>query len=440
MENVNSEFVAGFKEVIGSFLKKRREDKMGKSGKSLEDGSNGDDRSSMEELESEYSPSVWIGKAAQRVSQLQAATHILKATHQYAQGSSLYCDPVKLSDHGFPGSHILGAQNFLDVVGNAAALDVYKFLSLEYVRKKLLTLILQESHEVFPILCDDRAQAIEWAKSFADFFSNRKSFSSHSLAKQLYWLVGDDPTEDQEFHLILPLYASSLAHRVYQTINNDLYGENAKEARHARKVGNFSAFEIHEYKNLAAQKIGGTKPQNISQLNSERGGVNYLLASTPPSWNDRKVRPIFGSNSFFDWAGRVPPVKSLVASLKNFLESDPPSNMATRNRRDDLVDQIICEIFQYIFELHSLEPGWSSDRRCRMPVEEKFLVDPGSIIDPGLDWDSRIAHRFANWLNHELGGSLSMGDAEHDYFIDILKKEPWKFKLEALIRKEEVHV
>jgi len=75
-----------------------------------------------------------------------------------------------------------------------------------------------------------------------------------------------------------------------------------------------------------------------------------------------------------------------------------------------------------------------------MPVEEKFLVDPGSIIDPGLDWDSRIAHRFANWLNHELGGSLSMGDAEHDYFIDILKKEPWKFKLEALIRKEEVHV
>jgi len=440
MENVNSEFVAGFKEVIGSFLKKRREDKMGKSGKILEDGSNGDDRSSMEELESEYSPSVWIGKAAQRASQLQAATHILKATHQSAQGSSLYCDPVKLSDHGFPGSHILGAQFFLDVVGNAAALDVYKFLSLEYDGKKLLTLILQESHEVFPILCDDRAQAIEWAKSFMAFFSNRKSFSSHSLAKQLYWLVGDDPSENQDFHLILPLYASSLAHRVYQTINNDLYGENSKEARHARKVGNFSKFEIHEYQNLAAQKIGGTKPQNISQLNSERGGVNYLLSSMPPSWNARKINPIFGANSFFDRAGRVPQVKSLVASLKSFLESAPPSNMATRNRRDDLVDQIICEIFQYIFELHSLEPGWSSDRRCRMPVEEKFLVDPGSIIDPGPDWDSRIAHRFANWLNHELGGSLSMGDAEHDYFSDILKKEPWKFKLEALIRKEEVHV
>lgn len=36
-----------------------------------------------------------------------------------------------------------------------------------------------------------------------------------------------------------------------------------------------------EYPNLAVQKFGGTKPQNISQLNSERGWQQLSAGLSP---------------------------------------------------------------------------------------------------------------------------------------------------------------
>ena len=117
--------------------------------------------------------------------------------------------------------------------------------------------------------------------------------------------------------------------------------------------------------------ICGTKPQNVSQLNSERGGTNYLLASCPPEWRSQRARPIFGRKSAFQVFEKKPDVREYVQKLKKFLEENPDPIMSTRNWRDKLVFGIMAEIRQCVEEILSLPPGWSLDRRCRLADEER---------------------------------------------------------------------
>ena len=225
------ELVTGFREAIASFLEDRFEAK--KKQKEKTDFNE-------EELRKDFLPATWIDDAARRVTQLQLATHILKAAHQSAKGTSLYCEPSSLPNHGLIGSCLLSQTFQADVDGNAAALDVFKFLSLEYKGVSLLRMILEEKPEVFMVLSDDRSQAGRWVQSFAKIIrSRREGLSSHTLAKQVYWLTGEDPVNENEFHLLLPLFESSLAHKIHGIIENDLYGETAKAARKAKKRRKF---------------------------------------------------------------------------------------------------------------------------------------------------------------------------------------------------------
>ena len=453
MEKVNMDVVAGFREAISVFLGDRLENKKKQEGKKskketgaisevpvddLEQFSqNSGDSEIPLELPEKFTPSVWIDDAARRVSQLEVATHVAKAAHQNSRGSSLYADPVGLTPHRYVGSYLLDESFPGDFVGNAATLDVCKFLSLEFEGTSLLRLILEGRPEVSPILSDNPGQGEKLARSFSGIVRRTdRGLSSHTLAKQVYWMIGKDPARDEDYHLLLPLFESSLVHRIHKIISEDLYGEAAKNARKARKEKSFSEHEIHEYTSLAMRKIGGTKPQNISQLNLERRGVNYLLASLPPSWKERPASPLWGKTTFFDYAGKRPDVKRLLLALKTFLEADPPPNLETRIRRDDLVEQIIGEIVLYLDKIHSLDPGWSSDPRCRLSAEEKFLVDPKGAGSPLPEWKEIIRHKFGNWLNHELGKNLLLGDVEHDYFSGMLEGEPWDSILGSPMEKE----
>ena len=381
---------------------------------------------------------TWINDAARRVGQLQVVTHSLKPIHPDAKGSNLYAPPDSLNNHHLIGSHTLPADFSGDVVGNAAALDVYKFLKLEFEGKSLLERVLENDTELANALSDNPEQAQAWISAFAAITEPRGEHASHTRGKQLYWLVGDDAADidndAENFHLLAPLYATSLAHRVFQTINHDRFSEEAKEARKAKREGKYAEQSVHNYPNLAVQKMGGTKPQNISQLNSERGGNNYLLASLPPSWNIRDIRPplkvtsvlsdpgVFGSRS---------EVRSLVRDLKRFLETNPSTDMHTRDLRDDYTAMLMDELALFAMQMHSLPAGWSDDEKCELVAEEAFWLDPGRAEEDipfrearnSVEWADDIRHRFANWLNAALGGKLPLGDVEFRHWKKALAKD-----------------
>ncbi|QNI01640.1 type I-F CRISPR-associated protein Csy1 [Halomonas sp. SH5A2] len=377
---------------------------------------------------------TWINDAARRVGQLQVVTHSLKPIHPDAKGSNLYAPPESLNNHRLVGSHVLPADFAGDVVGNAAALDVYKFLKLQFEGKSLLERALENDSEFAKALSDNPEQAQAWLSAFAAITEPRGEHASHTRGKQLYWLVGDEALESEDFHLLAPLYATSLAHRVFQAINHDRFSEEAKDTRKAKREGKYAEQAVHSYPNLAAQKMGGTKPQNISQLNSERGGNNYLLASLPPSWNVRDIRPPLKVASVFSHPGVFgsrSEVRSLVKDLKRFLETNPSTDMHTRDLRDDYTAMLMDELALFAMQMHSLPAGWSDDEKCELVTEEAFWLDPGRAEEDAafrearnsVEWADDIRHRFASWLNAALGEKLPLGDVEFRRWQKTLEKD-----------------
>ncbi len=328
------------------------------------------------------------------------------------------------------------------MVGNAAALDVVQFLRVSVGGQSLLALMQANDADLPAALSDDDdAQAREWMDAFLAMGQPRGAPGSHTLAKQLYWLVGDDPCNDFAYHQLAPLHASSLSHAVFGAINGDRFGDAAKAARQARRDGAPSDDETHDYPDLAVQKLGGTKPQNISQLNSERRGVNYLLASLPPLWTLSAAKPPLYIESIFKRYAARRPVRALLRDLKRFLESNPPSTQPTWKARDDRVLRLVDELFELEIELRLLEPGWSAMPGCRLPLAERCWLDPRRAeTDPAFaqqreqtDWPAELCHRFANWLNDGLTDTLQFDDASYGHWHTVMLDELRARQREGLI-------
>jgi len=407
---------AAIRAVIAGFLQQRLQPKLEEVEKDTKLDNDSIRQERIDKLRDQFAANVWLEDAARRVSQIQAVTHSLKPIHPDAKGSCLFREPRSLAPIQELSSHALGTVFDADVVGNAAALDVYKFLKLEHNGRSLLNMCTEADDDLGTALNSDSATARAWMAAFARLAEPRGKFSSHTQAKQIYWPVGNDPHDDASYHLLAPLYPTSLVHRVYQTLQEDRFGEAAKAAREARKAGEWHERPVREYPNLAIQKLGGTKPQNISQLNSERRGDNCLLASLPPVWLSAEVKPVLNVVSLFEVFRWRKDVRAVAAHLRRYLESDPARNKETRERRDELVESLLDELMQYSAEVQTLQPGWSADARCELLAHQIAWLDPQeNDIDTG-DMIDRMASDFANWLNSQLRSPLPMGDAEYLYW------------------------
>lgn len=420
-----TERAKAFRMVITTFINERRDAKL--KGKE-EDAATA----------AKYDYATWLTDAARRVSQIQAVTHILKATHPDARGSSLHLLPDQLPQHEEIGSHLLGADFAEDVVGNAAALDVFKFLKLEVDGLRLLDWMQKGDTDLQAALSGDAGEAKEWMQAFAGLVRAEQDPVSHPMAKQIYWLVGEEPSDNTQYHLLQPLFSSSLAHKVHADIQDVRFGEANKLARQA-----YRAKEAHEgcyrdYKNLAVRKLGGTKPQNISQLNSERGGVNYLLPSLPPVWNKAKPIKLLNVESVWTAFFWFDEVRHQVRSLADFLLSvaDQPSVMSIRDQRKLLEQELGQQLAIFgVYVADTNKPGWTRDPACRLPLSEQLWLDSERTELPLRkdhmdedeafnaayirgDWPDEVAGRFASWLNSRLheAGLTSVGDAEYRHW------------------------
>ncbi len=423
-----------WKEAIEAFISERLHAKLEKLK---------DDDPKRHELLAQHQPSVWIEDAARRAAQIQVVTHCLKPIHPDARGTNLYVEPVHLPPLDELGTHALGEDFASDVVGNAAALDVYKFLKLEVNGRSLLTALLAQDLDALAALHTDPARAQALREAFVSLTQPRaEGPSSHALAKQLYWLTGDDACADGDYILLAPLYATSLAHAVYAQVQEARFGEANKAARQAKKERKAHDGVYRDHPRLAVQKMGGTKPQNISQLNSERRGVNYLLSSLPPKWMPSTQRLPVQAESVFDrlFIAR-PEVRRTVSALRQFLESDPEPNLATRQRREAFVDTLLDELVSMAAEIQQSQPaGWTRDheRFEALGVDEKLWLDPLRTELPEetdfarqwlqMDWPAEIGRRFAHWLNDQLRGRLQVGDVEFREWKKLLLTEEDGFK------------
>lgn len=419
--------------VISQFIDLRLQEKLSKL--------KPDEVEKRDKLLSDYEYEAWLEDAARRVGQIQQVTHAAKYTHPDSKGSGCYSLGNVQAGDDYLGTHSIG-QVRPDVVGNAAALDVYKFLKLSVGDVSLLDLAMADSADFRAAMSDDQEQASAWAKAFASLPDETKAIASHTFSKQLYWPL-EDTGANSDYHLISPLFSSALAQEVWTQIREHRFSEEAKAARDARFNNAWSDQDSFEYPNMVVQKFGGSNQQNVSQLNSNRYGENYLLASLPPHWNVDLIRPPLKVDSVFpNVFGRRREVLSAVKDLILYLEAHyhperpilDPNNMEIREVAREKVRAVIDEFFHFSASAWDLEPGWSGEEDCNLPEEERCWLDQGRVlIDEEFaktyrwgDWKEQVAVRFANWLNARLASGkkkLPVGKAEFDEWKKLVEKE-----------------
>lgn len=314
-----------------------------------------------------------------------------------------------------------------DVVGNAAALDVGKLLLLEHEGQKLIDTLRQGDNAPLLAIAPDAETAQEWTDGFLSVLASPEP-SAHKLSKQCYW-----PVQSDEYHILIPLYATSLAHSIHATIQHARFSDESKATREARRREEDANQEDIRYPDLAVQSFGGTKPQNISQLNSQRGGRAYLVSCEPPDWQ-RQTTPPLNITSIFSQRFERRLYREHIQPLRDFLQrvADRPNNDRIKKQRAQRLDTIVDEILNRAAFIQQLPPGWSANQDCRLPLAECYWLDPDRAKtdeefraqQDATDWPAEVAQHFAIWLSHKLeSDTLAFGAVEQRELHDLLEPE-----------------
>lgn len=362
------------------------------------------------------------------------ATHTTKGIHpdiKIKQTTNLSVCFEELATLDEMGSHVLDSQESLaDATGdgayNASAYELYLLLDCKVEGATLGVLLQLGDCDAVNALHDEPTQAEQAAEEIVFLLESKCAKpATHALGKQIYWLSGTNPASDKDYCLLAPLYPASLVHQAYLQIHPTRYGLKNLAARKARRDGKAHECAYEEYPNWALQKMGGTKPQNVSHLNSERRGDNYLLSSLPPpAWKThQRYLPLHAHSVFERTFGARPPVRTTVKAFLAFLLPNPEPNRHTRQKVDNFLDSLIDELIVYAGELQSQPAGWTLDPRYDdLALPEKLWLDSQRAEMPDeeefaqhwqrKEWPAQVGKRFAHWLNAQLQGKLPVGDAE----------------------------
>lgn len=409
-----------FRSAIVAFIEARRDAKL----KGQDDGG---------AAASKYEPDAWLLSKAESAKKVNAATHIPKATHPDAKGAALYVSPEEMAQLQEVSSSCLGVGYAEDFVCDAKYLDVVSLLTGVEVEGQLLWYWVRRGDvDLVSSLHTDESTAREIWSALSAIGCQNGAPKSDVVAKQVYWLVGEDPADDAGYHLLQPMFSSSLAHAVHAYIQDARFSDEAKAARDARWKKLPHAAGFAEYKGLAVRKLGGSKPQNISHLNRERRGINYLLESLPPRWRDLGGFLMFGRASAIECVSWLEEVRTLKRHLIELLRSDPDPTMETRLARGAIERALGEQLPVFAASVQARhEPGWTRSPECELPLCEQLWLDPERVeLKPRDDfladdlafnaafasgtWADQVAERFGHWVNGWLraAGITTVGDAE----------------------------
>jgi len=374
-----------------------------------------------EALENQHIPENWLADAARRAGQIQMVTHALKYTHTDARGTSLYFPEGPTQPEGISLNTIINTGSLskpeIDIVGNAAALDVAKLLQLEHEDKSLINYIEEGDDSPLQSFTTDQDQLNKMMEGFRKVLT-LKELSSHKLAKQIYF-----PVRNGQYHLLSPLYSTTLANAVHKQIKDSRFSDEAKDARKAKYESKYSEMVSVNYPNTAVQHFGGANKQNVSQLNSMRGGKAFLLPCSPPVWQTMEKPPL-GAETIFSRNHFGYRVRKELWLLRKYLESQikKDSIKPVRDNRKEQIENLMDELIQYMAEIRGFPAGWSADPECKLPRSEQLWLDPGradwdndfKTEREKNDWQKQVAGRFSNWLNKRLeSNKLAFSDVEY---------------------------
>ena len=438
----------GLAAVIADEINKRKRQKMEPIEKEIEKVAKeiiDDSEDSLKQLELEAQLKTieenfvfhrWLTDAARLASGVSFSTHPIKFTHASAKGASSVYSCASQTRMPTDNNVYLSTANLhspvIDVAYDDAKLSPYaKLLQLRFGDNSLADNISNGDFSPLEDFAQSQAQLEEWVRGFRLALSD-KSLKSHTLAKQLYFPVGE-----QQYHLLSPLFSSSLSQAIFQRVINSRFGDEVKNVRDARKASKFIDKQDVNYLNTALQNFGGSKPQNISQLNSGRGGKSFLFSSAPPTWQS-ELKPPLNCKSIFSGEYDRRAWKQSQRFQQYLLSIQKlDSTMIIRRNIDAYLDELIDVLLNYAAEVQCMThfAGWTNQDNPKLKRDQQLWLDPYRN-DPLFqeerakgDWQVRIADDFAFWLKRRLKHEqLVFGETEHQEWLRLLSRRLSEFE------------
>ena len=379
------------------------------------------------ECEAIFALKNWLPNAAKRAGQISLATHPCTFSHPSARknkngyASSIIAKADRVADGLLRSGNL---QVDPDALGNAAALDVYKFLTLVMADGDTLLKHIQTDSELAKsLLATAGGDAAELKNGFLAMIATKDEAITSSKIKQVYFPVEE---EAEGYHLLSILSNSGYLFEMRKRLDRLRFSEETKAARELRKNNQFSATGYQEIYNLTTIGYGGTKPQNISVLNNQNAGKAHLLLSMPPELSPRSVR--LPTRNFF---GDVLYPKQLQQTFEAFhrLLNAHYNNKNIRNARDYRIQEYIDQLILKMWQVRSALIEQPKTRPEHLVGYQKQWLFPEYEADRTTDaaWLTTLiedAARHFIFSYQKIAGksAIQLGDAELEAFSRIIEQ------------------
>lgn len=350
-------------------------------------------------LQEQFELKSWLDSACQLATKVNIATHVAKFTHSSSKATSFYIEKENLNSK-YLDSNCLESSIVDIAVSDAKASPTGTLLLIEDKKQTpLWQYILNNDPTPFSYLISDSNLITAWYSLLKEAIEPSQP-TSHIFNKQIYFPISDD-----KYHLLAPLYSSSLAQVLYDEIQHCRFSQEMKVIREAKRNNDFHPDTLVAYPNLAMTVAGGSKPQNVSQLNNKRGGKTYLFSSAPPHWQAQIKAPI-GLDSILRhreiYYHTKAPIDRLTQLLIKLNAASTESNMHIRNYITNTVDEVIDQILLIISPWQQLPEGWSN--KSDLPLAQRRWLDPNNTQWDKFDddWQHTIAANVGLWLKDKV--------------------------------------
>ncbi|ENU25384.1 CRISPR type I-f/ypest-associated protein csy1 [Acinetobacter proteolyticus] len=337
-----------------------------------------------------FSLNEWLPDAAKRVTQLAMVSHPSKFSHPSAKTSSLIAKAKHCNDGYLRSGNV---EYSLDVFGNAAAMDVFKFLSLPLTEKMtVLDGFEQDNQELRALITHVDLNFEALSSEFLKIKAADHSVKTDPLVKQVYF-----PINQSEYHLLSLLTPSGLITRLKQAIDAMRFSEETKKSKELRKKNEHDEVGYADIFDLTITAYGGTQPQNVSVLNSQNAGRAYLLSSCPPVFESRNIK--LPSHDFFQQCLYRKKFGTEFEKLKKYVAEI--NNQYIRKKIKKLLRQIVGVILFHAFCVRQNEKGWSKKEHYKsLSLEQKIWLDDAylDVREIENEWRYEIARRIAKWI------------------------------------------
>ena len=393
------------------------------------------------ECEITFSLEQWLPNAAKRAGQISLTTHPCRFSHPSAKKNkngevTSVIAQNKLENDGY--LRFGNVQTDIDALGNSAALDVYKFLMLVMSDGETLMYHITNDTELAKKTLTIKSEGYDNLKEgFMTMAAINDENITSAKIKQVYFPLNNG---SDNYHLLSILTNSGMIFEAKKRIDalRFLTEEEKTIRKEAKEAKLNNLYHDHQWKeiyNLTTIGYGGTKPQNISVLNSQNYGESRLFLSTPPMIKKRGLH--FPTKNFFTQSLNPYHYRDLFLSLHKLYIS-PINNSKLRNKLDDYfsdltkkdkdgqASSIVGRIIETVWAIRKISPEQYHEESSDLPQYQRIWLCEGydnTTREKSDDWLDAVEKEMQQWLHNSyekvMGKkAIKFGPAEFQYLAD----------------------